>query len=139
MLVLDTDVLTLIQNGDPAATRVQTRIAASGRIPFVTTVTLEEQLRGRLAECARANAPDQYAIAAQRLRATFENYIGRNLLDFDDRAATGFKRLKQLKVRIGTMDLRIAAVVLANAATLVSRNLRDFRQVPDLRVEDWTA
>src|SRR4051812_17191688 len=101
MLVLDTDGLTLIQNDDPAASRVQARIAASGRIPYVTVVTLEEQFRGRLADCARANDPDRYVIASQRLRSTFENYIGRNLLDFDDRAATEFKRLKQLKIRIG--------------------------------------
>jgi tRNA(fMet)-specific endonuclease VapC len=139
MLVLDTDVLTLVQNGDPAAVRLQTRIAASGRIPYVTVVTMEEQFRGRLADCARATAPDRYVIASRRLRTTFENYIGRNLLDFDDRAVAEFTRLKQLKVRIGTMDLRIASIVLANAATLISRNLRDYEQVPGLQVEDWTT
>lgn len=40
--------------------------------------------------------------------------------------------------RIGTMDLKIAAIALANDATLLSRNLRDFGKVPGLRVEDWT-
>ena len=139
MLVLDTDVLTLIQNGDPAVTRVQTRIAASGRIPYVTIVTLEEQFRGRLATCSRASDPDRYIIASRFLRATFQDYVGRNLLDFDDRAATEFKRLKRLKVRIGTMDLRIASIVLANSATLIGRNLRDYQQVPGLQVQDWTV
>ena len=139
MLVLDTDVLTLVQNGDPAAVRLQARIAASGRIPYVTVVTMEEQFRGRLADCARANNPERYVAASLRLRDTFENYIGRNLLDFDDRAAAEFTRLKQLKVRIGTMDLRIASIVLANAATLISRNRRDFHQFHGLQVEDWTA
>jgi len=37
------------------------------------------------------------------------------------------------------MDLRIAATAMANDFTLLSRNLVDFRQVPGLRVEDWTA
>lgn len=41
------------------------------------------------------------------------------------------------RVRIGTMDLRIASIVLAHHATLLSRNLRDFRLVPGLRVENW--
>jgi len=36
------------------------------------------------------------------------------------------------------MDLKIAAIAIANDATLLSRNLRDFGKVPDLRVEDWT-
>ena len=39
---------------------------------------------------------------------------------------------------IGTIDLKIAAIVLANDATLLRRNLSDFRKVPGLKVEDWT-
>jgi tRNA(fMet)-specific endonuclease VapC len=35
------------------------------------------------------------------------------------------------------MDLKIASIVLANQATLLSANLRDFQQVPGLQVEDW--
>jgi tRNA(fMet)-specific endonuclease VapC len=38
---------------------------------------------------------------------------------------------------IGTMDLKIASIALAHSATLLSANLRDFRQVPNLSVEDW--
>jgi predicted nucleic acid-binding protein len=37
------------------------------------------------------------------------------------------------------MDLKIAAIVLSQAATLLSKNLADFGKVPDLRVEDWTS
>ena len=61
------------------------------------------------------------------------------LLDFDDRAVAEFRRLKKARIRISTMDLRIAAIVLANDATLITRNLSDFRKVPGLRAEDWTA
>lgn len=37
------------------------------------------------------------------------------------------------------MDLRIASIVLAHDAALLSANLSDFRKVPGLKVEDWSA
>jgi tRNA(fMet)-specific endonuclease VapC len=37
------------------------------------------------------------------------------------------------------MDLKIAAIVLTHNALLISRNLKDFRKVPGLKVEDWTV
>jgi tRNA(fMet)-specific endonuclease VapC len=58
---------------------------------------------------------------------------------FDEKAADLFGSLRRKKVRIGTMDLRIASIALANDFTLLTRNLVDFQQVPDLKVEDWTA
>jgi tRNA(fMet)-specific endonuclease VapC len=53
-------------------------------------------------------------------------------------AATEFERLlrdKKLK-KIGRGDLLIASIALANRAPLVTRNERDFRQVPGLRIEN---
>ena len=41
------------------------------------------------------------------------------------------------RVRIGTMDLTIAASALGHNALVLSGNLRDFQQVPGLDVEDW--
>ena len=37
------------------------------------------------------------------------------------------------------MDLKIAAIVIAQNGILLSKNLKDFRKVPGLRVEDWTV
>jgi len=37
------------------------------------------------------------------------------------------------------MDLKIAAIVLANGATLLTRNLADFSGIRGLAVEDWTG
>jgi tRNA(fMet)-specific endonuclease VapC len=36
------------------------------------------------------------------------------------------------------MDLKIAAICLANDATLLTRNSTDFGKVPALRTENWT-
>ena len=59
------------------------------------------------------------------------------ILPFDYRAADEFKSLRQQGVRLGTMDLKIASIVLVHGGTLLSGNNRDFQQVPGLQVEDW--
>ncbi len=60
------------------------------------------------------------------------------VLSFSAEAASEFEQLLKAHLRIGTMDLRIAAICLANDATLLSRNLKDFGQVTGLSVEDWS-
>ena len=59
------------------------------------------------------------------------------LLSFDARALEQFQRLWLVRPRIGTMDLKIATIALANGAILLSRNLTHFSRIPALRVEDW--
>jgi len=44
---------------------------------------------------------------------------------------------KQQRIRVGTQDLKIAAITLAHGATLLTRNTRDFAQVPELNIENW--
>ena len=59
------------------------------------------------------------------------------MLPFDDEAAATFDALESLRLRIGTMDLKIAAICLAHDATLLTRNLVDFEKVPGLKAENW--
>jgi tRNA(fMet)-specific endonuclease VapC len=42
------------------------------------------------------------------------------------------------KVRVGAMDLKIAAVALANSVAVITRNIGDFSKIPGLKAEDWT-
>lgn len=66
-------------------------------------------------------------------------YINKiTLLDFEQLAHDCYKELIRQKVRIGTRDLRIAAITLSRNAILVTRNNKDFSKVPNLRIEDWT-
>jgi tRNA(fMet)-specific endonuclease VapC len=60
------------------------------------------------------------------------------VLEFDETAQAQYESVRSRVRRVGTLDLRISSIVLSLDATLLSRNLRDFRQVPGLRVEDWT-
>ncbi|MGV2390470.1 MAG UNVERIFIED_CONTAM: type II toxin-antitoxin system VapC family toxin [Microcystis novacekii LVE1205-3] len=57
----------------------------------------------------------------------------------DPDAANQFDRLQGISKfrKIGRADLLIASIVLAHQATLVTRNLRHFRQITHLFSENW--
>jgi tRNA(fMet)-specific endonuclease VapC len=62
-------------------------------------------------------------------------------LPFDDRAAAEYGEIRaHLAARgtpIGSNDLLIASIALANDLTLVTNNTSDFSRVPGLKLEDW--
>ena len=60
------------------------------------------------------------------------------IVDFDEAAIQRYLELKKQKIKVRTNDLRIAATALVQDATIVTRNVRDFQQVPGLKVEDWS-
>ena len=86
----------------------------------------------------RARKPDDVVKGFHDLQELIKHYSRFDVLCFDQAALSEFLSLKQQRIRIGTSDLRIAAIALGNGVKLFSRNLRDFRQVPNLDVEDWT-
>ena len=140
MLILDTDHLSILDQNTVAAFNLGRRLAA---VPpeevAVTIITYEEQMRGWLAYVAKANAPARQIDAYQKLRQFVEQFREIPLIDYDADAASQLERLRLARVRIGTMDLKIASICIARGATLLTRNLSHFRQVPGLRAEDGSA
>lgn len=137
LFVLDTDHVTLFQRAHPLV-REQVLARAPGSV-VTTLVTVEEQLRGRLKALRRASNGASLVAAYDRMQATLEFFRSLRLLAFDDSAFEQFARLRKQRVRIGTLDLRIAAIVLSKDAALVTRNARDFLRVPSLKLEDWSV
>jgi tRNA(fMet)-specific endonuclease VapC len=139
MILLDTDHLTVLMYPEnPLCARLTARLAASNDQDIGTTiVNAEEQMRGWLAEINRLRAVHDQILPYDRLLRLLDFLDELPLMSFDARAADEFVRLRRMKVRIGSMDLKIACIALVQDALLLSANLRDFRQVPDLQVDDW--
>ncbi len=134
--VLDTDTLSLLKRGHP---HIVKRIDS---IPLVlrstTVITAQEHMRGRLAQINRAQNMEQLIFAYWQFQDTFQDFMQIQILPFEQSAVVYFQNLQHLKTRVGTLDLRIAAIVLANNGILVTANQRHFNQVPGLATEDWT-
>ena len=95
-------------------------------------------MSGWLDYIAHANTMSRQIEAYGRLFNFVESFRTIRILEFDALAAAEFERLRRARIRIGTMDLKIAAIALANNAIPLTRNLSDFTRIPDLRAEGWS-
>jgi len=136
MILLDTDILTLLFQGH---SRVVMRLELAEENVGTTIITRIEILRGRFEAVLKAANSAQLQAAQQRLWDTEDQLSRVPILPIGKNAATQFDKLlnnKKLK-NIGRGDVLIAAMALAVDATLVTRNVRDFKRVPDLKFENW--
>lgn len=141
MYVLDTDHVTILQLEEGTDYhRLNGRLGQVERNEvFSTVVSYEEQTRGWLSYAARSRTVAQLVESYRRLGRHLEDWRRTPVLPFDAHAAIRYQQLLRSRPRVSSMDLRIAAIALSRGATLLTRNLRDFRQVPGLLAEDWTA
>ncbi len=136
LYVLDTDAFSLLREGHSGLAR---RVAATDRAHLATTViTVEENLAGWFSLLRKSRTRDRTVFAYQELAASVRFFSRTAILDFTPGAIERFEELRALRLNIGAMDLRIAAIVLETAAVLITRNVRDFSRVPGLVFEDWT-
>jgi tRNA(fMet)-specific endonuclease VapC len=137
MYLLDTDTLTLIHAGYARVSERQRTVPSSE--VATTIITRIEILQGRFDALLKAADAGQLVRAQQLLARTEDRLREVVIIPIDGRAAAEFDRLRQNKKlkKIGRADLLIASIALAWRAILVTRNLRHFRQVPGLQVENW--
>lgn len=90
-----------------------------------------------MAQVASNKNGGQLLVPYERLHRLHEALASWLFLPGISAVADRYDHLRSFRLGIGTMDLRIASIVLANNATLLTANLRDFRKVPDLAVENW--
>jgi tRNA(fMet)-specific endonuclease VapC len=137
LYVLDTDTLSLYQNNHP---NVRGRVDA--RQPqelAVTVITVEEGLTGWYTALRRAKRRDQLPLLYERLALQVDFLARWRKLLFVPAALARYEHLLTLRLNVGRNDLRIAAITLEHGGILVTRNLRDFRRIPNLVLEDWSV
>jgi tRNA(fMet)-specific endonuclease VapC len=138
MKAFDTDILTQILRGNPVyAERVALLPVAEQALPILAA---EEVLRGRLNTIRQAEA-GKAKITIEQAYLLFEQTLmdlrQLTILSYTPQAEVQYQQWRKQRLRGSTHDLRIAAVCIAHAVTLVTRNRRDFEHIPGLSVEFW--
>jgi tRNA(fMet)-specific endonuclease VapC len=138
MKAFDADVLTLITEGEPGCLQKASLIpAAEQAVPIVAA---EQVLRGRL-NIIRQSQAGKAKVSVDRaydlLEGSLVDLRRLKILSFLPQAELLVQSWRTQKIKVGISDLRIAAICVVHSATLISRNRRDFDQVPGLTVEYW--
>lgn len=140
MILLDTDHLSVLLDGRHSRhSSLLARLEAVNDALAIPVVSVEEQLRAWLAQVHRLRDLRKQVLPYERLIDLLDTLNHWDIAPWTVAAAEEFVRLRGERIRIGTQDLKIASIALSTGAILLSANLRDFRQVPALRVENWIA
>jgi tRNA(fMet)-specific endonuclease VapC len=139
MNAFDTDVLSDILLGNTAYTARLNLIPEADRA--IPVVVLEETLRGRLDGIRRAQAGRVKLSLNQAydlFRDAVEDTRPYRILPYTAAAHALVEQWRKAKIRVGTNDMRIAAICTDHGATLVTRNARDYTLIPGLTLDVWT-
>lgn len=119
LYVFDTDHLSLYGRNHPV---LIDRLLLQSIVLTTTAINVEEQVRGRLAQISDAKDGDALANAYRWLSETLKLLSEFEVFQFTVEAQSIYRDLKSQRIRVGTQDLRIASIVLANQGILLSRN-----------------
>jgi tRNA(fMet)-specific endonuclease VapC len=139
IFILDTDSASLFLVGNQ---KLIYRVTQAVPHVVTTIVTVQELFNGwagRVNDPAEAN---NLVRIYGKLWQTTEFLKTIEILTFSELANTYHQRLIQehrfLAKKKLEKDMRIAAIALSVGGTIITRNQKDFAQVPNLKIEDWT-
>ena len=135
--ILDTDHFSAIDRDSAVAQTFHGRRREYAGELFISIITVEEVMRGWLALLGSKRKRQDEIAVYERMQHSAEMLAEWHLLPFDHAALQNFERLRRGRLKMSTLDMKIASIALAYDATLLTRNLRDFRQVSGLKVENW--
>lgn len=137
--LLDTDHMSFIQLGSgPEYVAVSTRVAQRASDLAFCVISVHEQMLGAHSFIARARKSSDVVRGYKLVGEIVAAFSTAPVLPFDPSAAQVFDSLRAQRIRISTMDMRIASIALSRNLVVVTRNVGDFAKVPGLVTEDWT-
>jgi tRNA(fMet)-specific endonuclease VapC len=138
--VLDTDHISLALRGNLL---VRQRMAQYSLQAVTNVITVQETFNGWVSELNLPNISREKMLWQYHQLVLATELFGKvPVLEFDAAAYDCYMTLLEQnptlrKSRLRN-DMRIASIALANGATIVTRNRRDFELVPGLTIEDWS-
>jgi toxin FitB len=139
MIILDTNVLSMLMRKEPDAAVVDWVDRQPAESVWITSITLFETRLGLALLPAGRRRQSLQAAFAQLLQEDLENRV----LDFDSAAATEAAVLAADRQRAGRpvdiRDTQIAGIALARRATVATRNVRHFADLKVPVVDPWSA
>jgi tRNA(fMet)-specific endonuclease VapC len=137
--ILDTDHISLfLGNYSPVRDRVLKKKADCS----IAIISVQEIFNGWVGQLNRVENEAYKIEIYQRLHLTTQFIQQMPVLNYDQAASDQYQQIIQatplLAKRRLEKDMRIAAIALVHKATIVTRNKRDFEQVPNLTIEDWS-
>jgi tRNA(fMet)-specific endonuclease VapC len=131
MYCFDTDVLSAVLRREPPLALLRRLAQVAPAEQATTTITLGELLYGA------ARRGSERLVERVREVLTMATVI----LPFDTEAAEVYgplrAELERQGKRLDEPDLRIASIALSRELTLVTGNVRHFKRVPGLELENW--
>ena len=140
MFVIDTDHLGILQRRRGEEFDCLTkRIAEVGDSDvYVTIISFHEIVSGWTKYVKQSQDPQRIVSGYARLEQVLRDFSFAQVLPFSVVGSEVFEDIKRQKVNVATMDLRIAAIAIAQRMTVITRNTVDYERVPGLSVQDWT-
>lgn len=136
MILLDTDILSFLFANHP---KVSQRYREATDVIATTIISRIQVLRGRFDFLLKAEDGEELQRAQHWLEKSERDLDSLAIIPINSSSAAEFDHLRQNKKlkKIGRADLLIASITLAHDATLVTRNIKHFQQVPSLKIENW--
>jgi len=131
MYILDTDTLSNLFKKHPSTKLIQKLASVSANDQYTTSINIGEMVYGA------SRLPHGEALLEKISKIIHPDQV----LPFDYQSSFFYGKtrgtLEKKRIFVDQSDLRIASVALTCKMTVITRNIRDFSKIPNLKIENW--